>query len=78
MCRNIFGTGKAVVLEIGYCVTKGIIHLREKVVYSGDMTKKRRYCPKGVHGDFIYNGYEDNDANNVGIIETITQENKSF
>ena len=41
MCRPIFGSGKAVVLDSVRCAAKGIKDLKAKGVYSGDIIKKR-------------------------------------
>ena len=59
MCRPIFGSGKAVVLDSGFCVTKVITELEARGVYAADLIKKRRYCPKGVPGDLIDSHFED-------------------
>ena len=76
MCRNIFGTGKAVFLDSGFCVAKDISELETKGVYEGDLINKRRYWPKGVPGEFIGTNFQDWDIGDVGMLETKTQENK--
>ena len=48
--RPIFGSRKAVVLDSGFCVTKG--------VYAAALVKKQRYFPKGVPGDLIDTHFE--------------------
>ena len=53
MCRPIFGTGKAVVLDSGMCVSKDIIYLVFKDVYAGALIKKNRYCTKVFSGGLI-------------------------
>ena len=53
MCSTIFGTGRIVILDSGFCVLKGIIELAKKGVYAGAQIKKRRYWPKYVPGDVI-------------------------
>ena len=42
MCISIFVSGKAMVFGSGFCVAKGITELKEKVVYTGALVKKRR------------------------------------
>ena len=42
--RPIFGSGGGVVLESVFCVSKVIIDLEYKGVFSGDMIDKRCYC----------------------------------
>ena len=41
MCQPFFGTGKAVVLDSGLCVAKGIVDLEAKCVLAGALVKKR-------------------------------------
>ena len=53
MCDPIFLTVKCVVLDIGFCASKGIIALLEFSVYAVVLIKKRKYWPKGVTGDAI-------------------------
>ena len=69
MCRPIFGSGKAIVLYSGFFVAKGISYLEAKGVYAIDLTKKRRYWPKGVPDDLIDNQFENKEVGNVGMIE---------
>ena len=53
ICEPIFSTGKFVVLDSGFCVSKGITALLEVGVYAAALIKKRKYWPKGVPGDAI-------------------------
>ena len=41
MCRPIFGSGDSIVLDSGFCVTKGITELKYKGAYTPYMIKKR-------------------------------------
>ena len=59
MCRPIFGSGEAVVLDSGFCVAKGITEIEAKGIYMEDLIKKRRYWPKGLPGDLIDAYFED-------------------
>ena len=81
MCERIFSTGKYVVLDSGFCVSKGITSLLEFGFYSAVVIKKRKYWPKGVPGDSIDKYFSDKDITHVDMLETITQEGpegKSF
>ena len=78
MCRPIFGLGKAVVLESGLCVAKGITEIGAKGVYAVAQIKKRRYQPKGFPGDVIHTNFEDKEVGDVVIIEAMTEDNKLF
>lgn len=53
LCKNLYGTGKIVILDSGFCVLEGLIELRKKGVFGGALIKKRRYWPKHVPGDMI-------------------------
>ena len=53
LCEPIFSTGECVVLDSGFCVSKGVTALLEVCVYAAALTKKRKNWPKGVPGDAI-------------------------
>ena len=74
----IFGSGKAIVLYIVFCVAKGITYLKDKGVYVADLINKRRYWPKGIPGDLLDTHFEDKDIGNVGMIEVRTEDDKLF
>ena len=42
MCGHIFGSGEAVILDSVFCVAKGIIYLKDKGVYVGNLIHKWR------------------------------------
>ena len=46
ICRPIFGSGKAVVLNSGFFVAKGITEIEARGVYAAALIKKRSYRPK--------------------------------
>ena len=76
MCRPIFGSGKAVVFDSGFCVAKGITYIKDKGLDAVDMIKKLCYWRQGVHGDLIDNQFEDKEFGYVGTIETRIEDNK--
>ena len=78
ICRPIFGSGKTVVLDSGFCVVKGITNIEDKGVYASSMIKKRRYRTKVFPGDLIDNQFEDKEVGDVEMIETRTEDNKLF
>ena len=53
LCRNLFSTGKVVILDSGFCVLEGICQLKKMGVFASAVIKKRRYWPKHVKGDKI-------------------------
>ena len=58
MCKPIFGSGKDVVFDSGFCVAKGFVELEDRGVYGGAMIKKRQYWPNNVPGDEIDKHFE--------------------
>ena len=59
LCEGIFGTGKIVILDSGFCVLLALIELKKMGVYASALVKKRRYWPKFVKGDAIAQHFED-------------------
>ena len=74
VCEPIFSTGKCVVLDSGFCVSKGITALLEFGVYAAALIKKQKYWPKGVPGDAIDEYFADKDITHVDMLEAITEE----
>lgn len=59
LCRSLYGTGKVVILDSGFCVLQAIISLKKAGVYASALIKKRRYWPKHVAGDAIREAFAD-------------------
>ena len=74
MCKPIFSNGKCVVLDSGFCVSKGITDLWEFGVYASALIKKRKDYPKGVPGYSIDQYFSDEDVTYADILEAITEE----
>ena len=53
LCKDLYGTGKVVVLDSGFCVLEGLIALKKLGVFAHAVIKKRRYGPKYIPGDEI-------------------------
>ena len=54
MKETLWGTGKVVVTESGFCVLEGLISMVEKGVLGSALIKKRHYWPNGVPAeDFL-------------------------
>ena len=53
ICEPIFSTGKCVVLDSGFCVSKEITDLLESGIYAAAIINKCKYWPKDVPGDAI-------------------------
>ena len=78
VCIPIFGSGKYVLLDSGFCANNGITDLKDKYSYVADLIKKCRYWPKLVPGDLIDTCFGDKQVSDVGMIETKTEDNKLF
>ena len=76
VCRPIFGSGKAIALDSGFCVTEVITDLKSKGVYAEYLIKKWYYCPKGVPGHLIDTNFKDKEVGYVGMIHTRTKNKK--
>ena len=53
MCKPLFSTGKAVVMDSGFAVLDALIQLRRNGVFGLIMVKKRKYWPKFIDGEAI-------------------------
>ena len=76
MCRPIFVSDKAIVLDNVFCVAKGITDIKAKDIYATALIKKRHYWPKGVPSYLIDTNFENKDVGAVGLIEAKTEDNK--
>ena len=52
LTKPVWGTGKLVVLDSGFCVLQGLVELKNKGAYTHTLIKKG-YWPKHVLGDDI-------------------------
>jgi Transposase IS4 len=68
LTRNLWGTGKVVVLYSGLCVLQGLIELRKKGVFAAAIVKKRRYWPKHIDGDGIKTHFEGKEVGDTYTI----------
>ena len=62
LCKSIYGAGKVVILDSGFCVLEGLIQLRKVGVFAAALIKKRRYWPKHVEGEKIDRHFQDIDV----------------
>ena len=61
LTRNLFGTGKLVVLDSRFCVLQAITALKKFGVYASALIKKCRYWPKHIDGPGIQKYMADKD-----------------
>ena len=59
LTKSMWGTGRAVVLDSGFCVLRAIIELKKVGVFSAALIKKRRYWPANIDGDAVKEHFED-------------------
>ena len=76
MCRHIFRSRKAVVLNSGFCVTKNIKEIETKGVYVADLIRNQNNWEKVVPCDLINAHFEDKEYGDVGMLEVRTEDNK--
>ena len=67
LCSHIYSTGKAVILDISFCLLKGIIEIRTLFFLQVLLSKKRRYCTSLVPGDAIDNNFSTKDVGEIDI-----------
>ena len=81
MCEPIFSTGKCVVLDSAFCVSKGITALLEFGVYDATLIKKRKHRPTDIPGDAIDQYFAEKYFTYLDMLEAITEdfpEGKAF
>jgi Transposase IS4 len=61
LCKSLYGTGKLVIVDSGFCVLQAIIELKKLSVYVSALVKKRRYWPKYIMGDEIKETFADKE-----------------
>ena len=69
VCKTLYGTGKSVLTDSGFCVSRGIVGLEQKGVYGASFIKKKKYRPKGVPGAAIDANFEDKGVNRCEMLE---------
>ena len=69
LCKSLYGSGKVVVLDSGFCVLEALIALKKVGVFSHAVIKKRRYWPKYVPGDEINAHMEEKKIGDVACLK---------
>ena len=69
MTNMLWGTGKVVVMERGFCVLEVLISIVEKGVLGSALIKKRRYWPKGVPAEEILWHMQNKQVGDVGAFQ---------
>ena len=68
LTEPVWGTGKLVVLDSGFCVLQGLVELKKKGVYTHALIKKRRYWPRHIPGDDILSHFANKEVGDVDAI----------
>eukprot|EP00957_Ditylum_brightwellii_P135177 10306281-Ditylum_brightwellii.AAC.1 len=71
LTRNLFGTGKLVILDSGFCVLQAITALKKFGVYASALINKRIYWSKHTDGPGIQNTW----LTRTLVIRHVFQEN---
>lgn len=58
LTKNIWNTGKLVILDSGFCALRGLLELCTRGVFALALIKKWRYRPKYIDGDAIKAHFE--------------------
>jgi hypothetical protein len=53
LCKVLFGKGKVVILDSGFCILQALIELAKQGVYASAVIKERKYWPTSIDGDAI-------------------------
>ena len=69
LTRKLWGTGKVVILDSGFCVLQGLIKLKRKGVFVTVLIKKCCYWPKHIDGDRIKNHFNDKEVGSVDAVK---------
>ena len=51
LTRSLSNISKAVIMDSGFCVLKGVFEMKTRGIYGSALIKKSLYWPRGVHGD---------------------------
>ena len=58
-------------MDSGLCVTKGLVELRNKVLFGAALIKKCRYWPENIKGDAIDAHFAAKEVGNVDAVKQV-------
>jgi Transposase IS4 len=58
LTRPIWGAGRVLILDSGFCVLQALVELKKHGVFASAVIKKRRYWPKHINGEDIKEWFE--------------------
>ena len=56
------------IMDSVFCVLGGILKMRKRGYYGSTLIKKRRYWPRGIHGDEINEYFSTKNIGDVGCL----------
>ena len=71
LTRPIWNCVKVVIMDSGFCVTKGLVEIRKKGVFGVALIKKRRYWQENIKGDVIDEHFSSKDVENVDTVKQV-------
>ena len=69
--RPIWKCEKVVIMDSGFCVTKGLMQLQNKGVFVAALIKKRRYWPANIKGDAIDAHFVSKEVGTVYAVKQV-------
>ena len=69
--KPIWNCAKVVIMDSGFCVTKGLVQLRKKGVFGSALIKKCRYWPADIKGDAINAHFDSKDVGNDYAVKQV-------
>ena len=67
--KSSFATGRYVILDSGFCILKGLIHLRNKGVVACAFINKRRYWTSMVPGKYMEDNFREVEVGETDAIQ---------
>ena len=66
--RPIWNCAKVVIMDSGFCVTKGLVEIWNKGIFGAALIEKRRYCPANIKGGSINDHFDSKEVVNVDAV----------
>ena len=69
--RPIWNCANVVIMDSGFCVTKGLVDLRKKGVFEAEIINKHRYWPVNIKGGAIDYNLASKEVINVYAVKQV-------
>ena len=73
LCKNIYASGKIVILDSGFSVLAALVELKKMGVYASAVAKKRRYWPKYVPGAAMEKYMKDKAVGSCHVLKGVLE-----